>query len=113
MDGSLPPRAHRVTVLGSTRSIAATSAGVRRRLSGLIWVRTTPGPLALGGNGQVTERDDPRALLTENALSQDVTSPSDMPTFRLAREENSSRRSGMSVPAGRLAQSGGLLAERV
>src|ERR1019366_9241507 len=29
-------RAHLVTVLGSTRSIAATSAGVSRRLSGLI-----------------------------------------------------------------------------
>ena len=36
IDDSFPPRAHRVTVFGSTRSIAATSAGVSRRLSGLI-----------------------------------------------------------------------------
>jgi len=40
IDESFPPRAQRVTVFGSTRSIAATSAGVRRRLSGLICVLT-------------------------------------------------------------------------
>jgi hypothetical protein len=81
MDDSLPPLAHRVTVFGSTRSIAATSAGVRRRLSGLIWVLTTTGPLTLGGNGLVTERDDTLTLLTDTLLSQDVMSPSVLLAF--------------------------------
>jgi len=58
IDDSLPPLAHRVTVFGSTRSIAATSAGVRRRFSGLIWVLTTDGPLALGGSYTMTDSND-------------------------------------------------------
>src|ERR1700735_1280336 len=87
MDDSLPARAHRVAVFGSTRSIAATAAGVRRRLSGLIWVLTTAGPFTLGGNGVVTERDDTLTLLTDTLLSQDVMSPSVLLAFWLASEE--------------------------
>jgi hypothetical protein len=41
----------------------------------LIWDLTTGGPLALGGNGLMTERNDCGTLLTASVLSQDVTGP--------------------------------------
>ena len=92
IDDSLPPLAHRVTVFGSTRSIAATSAGVRRRFSGLIWVLTTDGPLALGGSGMMTDSNDSRQLLTASVLSQDVTRARVLLAFCLAQGEISRAR---------------------
>ena len=109
IDDSLPPLAHRVTVFGSTRSIAATSAGVRSRFSGFIWVLTTAGPLTLEGGGLVTERDDTLALLTDIVLSQDVISHSVLLAFWLARGENFARQPRTCLFAGRQAKPGGLL----
>ena len=67
IDDSLPPRAHRVTVLGSTRSMAATSAGVSKRFSGLILALTNSVLSYVGVVGQLRKvakhgRNFPRAF---------------------------------------------------
>src|SRR5258706_15475976 len=70
MELSLPALAHRVTVFGSTRNAAATSAGVSSGFMDMVWVLLTLRLSLFNWRGPVRARSNTRVANTRD-VSQD------------------------------------------